>query len=276
MKRLLTLAVIAVCVLVLAGCAKVSKLINMADQDKNLTIEYGWTVTGTSPHEDNIGIVLTNNGDLVATDITVKFIPYDKDNKEITYSEEDPGWGESFGPAENNTVLIDSIILPGSKTAFIDDGFTDLKEAPDHFKATIESVEWKDVSEIAEGDVTVEDYSYDVGSDYAIVTLKNTTDNEYDSQDKFSLQNLEIFIIGYDSDGNIVGGDSSYYLDLSAGKEADFEILLDGRLANTNAETAEIFVSRVDFDPGTLIEMETDGHTYTAEEITEYYESKKK
>lgn len=273
-KRVTALCLV-MCMCVLGGCSQLNEIKDKIDPAKDLSVEYGWTVKDTSPHSETIGVVVTNNGEKAATDIEVMITPYDADGNVITYKEGDPGMENGGTPSANHTWMI-STIMPGEKKAVCDYGFEDLKEAPDHIDATIKTVKWKDPAKIPEGDVTVTDYSYVPGSDYAYVTLKNTTEYDYDVDDLLLLYMLNLEFIGYDSEGRIVGADHGTVQYLAAGAEEGVELYLDGTLAGTGAETVEVFTSRDDFDPdvnATYYDM--NGKEYTKEDVLKYLEEKK-
>ena len=50
-------------------------------------MDFGWTVLEENPIESPVGIVVTNNGDKVATDVEILVTPYDADGNAIDYRE---------------------------------------------------------------------------------------------------------------------------------------------------------------------------------------------
>jgi hypothetical protein len=139
----------------------------------------------------------------------------------------------------------------------------------------VKSVEWKDSSELPEGDVTITDFSYNPGRDGGYATLKNTTAFTYDINDLLMMYWVNLNVIGYDADGKIVGGDYTSVQYLGAGSETTEEMTYNGKLPKTDAVTFEAYVERNDFkpDPNTIY-YDENGKEYTAEEVEEYYRNK--
>lgn len=245
---------------------------NAIDPTKDLSVDYGWIVNGSSPREEAVGIVVTNNGDKAATNVGVLITPYDADGNVLSFSEDDPGYGSG---SSLRTVIINTI-LPGEKAAVLDDGFIDFKDAPDHIGVTISSVQWKNPEKLPAGSVDIEEFSCEPWSDVAYVKLKNNTENIYDVEDKLMVNLLNIVFISYDADGKIVGADMETVQYLGAGEESTVEMHLDGTLNGDGAETVEAYVFRDDFDPNNDdIYTDSEGNEYTTEEVIQYLEEKK-
>lgn len=240
MKRLLTVICLGLCIFAISGCSKVDEIKDTIDPGSKLSLDFGWTVLEENPNESPVGIVVTNNSDKVATNVTFQVTPYDADGNEIEYSEGDPGYESGRDVKMAHTGWIGRI-MPGEKAGTYDAGFSDLKNVPDHIEVTIREAKWVDPSEFAEGTVTVEDYSYAPGDEVAYVTLKNTTEYDFDINASDGSPWMNLNFIGYGADGKIVGADFGTVQYLAAGAEEKMEILLDGGLAGAGAETVEIY-----------------------------------
>ena len=256
----------------LSGCAQLEQAKNAIDPTKDLSVDYGWIVNDSSPREEAVGIVVTNNGDKAATNVSVLITPYDADGNVLSFSEDDPGYGSG---SSLRTVIINTI-MPGEKAAVLDDGFIDFNNAPDHIGVTISSVQWKNPEKLPAGSVDIEEFSCEPWSDVAYVKLKNNTENIYDVEDKLMVNLLNIVFISYDAAGKIVGADMETVQYLGAGEETTVEMYLDGTLNGDGAETVEAYVFRSDFDPNNDdIYTDSEGNEYTTEEVIQYLEEKK-
>lgn len=240
MKRLLTVICLGLCIFAISGCSKVDEIKDTIDPGSKLSVDFGWTVLEENPNESPVGIVVTNNGDKVATDVEILVTPYDVDGNAIEYTEGDPGY-ENGGSIKMAHTLMIGTIMPGEKAATIDMGFFDLKNVPDHVDVSIRSANWKDPSELTEGTVTVEGCRYAPGDEYAYVTLKNSTEYDFDVNAGGNSPWMNVFFIGYDADGKIVSGIYGTVQYLAAGAEEEVEIIPDGDLTGAGAETVEAF-----------------------------------
>ena len=271
-RTLLLVLCLAACMLALGGCSKVDEVKDLIDPASKFDVDYGMTVIDADEPNQAVGIVVTNNSDKVATDVVLKITPYDAEGEMMNSNEAAEG---DYSPAIQDAVI--SYILPGEKSATVFDYFYNLDTAPDHVEVEVKGVEWKDSSELPEGDVTITDFSYSPGADTAYVSLKNTTSFIYDIDDLLHSYWVNINIIGYDDEGKIVGGDFSSVQYLGANSETSEQLILEGKLSKTDAVTFEAYVERNDFkpDPNTIY-YDENGKEYTAEEVEEYYENKNK
>jgi uncharacterized protein YuzE len=256
--------------LALGGCSKVDEVKDLIDPASKFDVDYGMTVIDADEPNQTIGIVVTNNSDKVATDVVLKITPYDAEGEMMNSNEAAEG---DYSPAIQDAVI--SYIYPGEKSATVYDNFYNLDKAPDHVEVEVKSVEWKDSSELPEGDVTITDFSYTPGSDVAYVSVKNTTGFTYDINDLLQQYWVNVNVIGYDEEGKIVGGDFGSVQYLGPDSETSEEMYLDGKLSKTDAVTFEPYVNRIDFqpDPGAIY-YDKNGKEYTAEEVEEYYRNK--
>ena len=269
-RTLLLVLGLAACMLALGGCSKVDEVKDLIDPASKLDVDYGMTVIDADEPNQTIGIVVTNNSDKVATDVVLKITPYDAEGEMMNSNEAAEG---DYSPAIQDAVI--SYILPGEKSATVFDYFYNLDTAPDHVEVEVKGVEWKDSSELPEGDVTITDFSYTPGSDVAYVSVKNTTGFTYDINDLLQQYWVNVNVIGYDEEGKIVGGDFGSVQYLGPDSETSEEMYLDGKLSKTDAVTFEPYVNRIDFqpDPGAIY-YDKNGKEYTAEEVEEYYRNK--
>lgn len=269
-RTLLLVLGLAACMLALGGCSKVDEVKDKLDPASKLDVEYGMTVIDADEPNQTIGIVVTNNSDKVATDVVLKITPYDAEGEMMNSNEAAEG---DYSPAIQDAVI--PYIQPGEKSATVFDYFYNLDKAPDHVEVEVKGVEWKDSSELPEGDVTITDFSYTPGSDVAYVSLKNTTGFTYDINDLLQQYWVNVNVIGYDEEGKIVGGDFGSVQYLGPDSETSEEMYLDGKLSKTDAVTFEAYVDRIDFKPesGTTY-YDKNGKEYTAEEVEEYYRNK--
>lgn len=222
---------------------------------KDLSVEYGWTVKDTDPHEETIGAVITNNSDKVATNVLATVVPYDASGKVIEYTEDDPATSEgASGQALHANDIGTLTILPGESVGMSDWGFDDLAAAPDHIEVIVESVEWKDASEADTGSVTVTDYDYKMGADTISVSLRNDTDTDFDITAPELERQLYIVIVGYDSAGKIVGADDGFVTSLGAHSEGTAEVSLNGFLEDTEAKEVKVFAVHTDSEPEETVE----------------------
>ena len=271
-RTLLLVLCLAACMLALGGCSKVDEVKDLIDPASKFDVDYGMTVIDADEPNQAVGIVVTNNSDKVATDVVLKITPYDAEGEMMNSNEAAEG---DYSPAIQDAVI--SYIHPGEKSATVYDNFYNLDKAPDHVEVEVKSVEWKDSSELPEGDVTITDFSYTPGSDVAYVSVKNTTGFTYDINDLLQQYWVNVNVIGYDEEGKIVGGDFSSVQYLGANSETSEQLILEGKLSKTDAVTFEAYVERNDFkpDPNTIY-YDENGKEYTAEEVEEYYENKNK
>ena len=269
---LLLVLCLAACVLALGGCSKIDEVKDTLDPGAKLDVDYGMTVIDADEPNQTIGIVVTNNNDKVAADVTLEITPYDAEGNVMNSNEVSEG---DYDPAVQEALI--PYIQPGEKSAAVFDYFYNLDKAPDHVEVEVKSVEWKDSSELPEGDVTITDFSYSPGADTAYVSLKNTTSFIYDIDDLLHSYWVNINIIGYDDEGKIVGGDFSSVQYLGANSETSEQLILEGKLSKTDAVTFEAYVDRNDFKPEpNMIYYDENGKEYTAEEVEEYYRNKNK
>lgn len=261
---------LAACVLALGGCSKVDEVKDLIDPASKFDVDYGMTVIDADDPNQAVGIVVTNNSDKVATEVVLKITPYDAEGEMMNSNEAAEG---DYSPAIQDAVI--SYILPGEKSGTVYDNFYNLDKAPDHVEVEVKDVEWKDSSELPEGDVTITDFSYNPGWDGGYATLKNTTAFTYDINDLLMIYWVNLNVIGYDADGKIVGGDYTSVQYLGAGSETTEEMTYNGKLPKTDAVTFEAYVERNDFkpDPNTIY-YDENGKEYTAEEVEEYYRNK--
>jgi hypothetical protein len=269
-RTLLLVLCLAACMLALGGCSKIEEVRDTLDPASKLDVDYGMTVIDADAPDLTIGIVVTNNSDKVATRLELELKPCDAEGEVISVkgAKED-----EYKPA---TQIIEvPYVMPGEKAGALANDFFDVAEAPDHMDVTIKNVEWKDVSEIPEGDVTITDFSYTPGTDLAYASLKNTTGFTYDINDLLQQYWVNINIIGYDEDGKIVGGDFCSVQYLGPDSETSEEVYLDGKLSKTGAVTVEPYVQRIEFQPESgATYYDNNGKEYTAEEVEEYYKNK--
>ncbi|MBQ6621999.1 MAG: hypothetical protein IJH75_04120 [Mogibacterium sp.] len=241
----------------------------------DLQLEYGYTVNPDLEVGSSMGIVVTNHGDKAATGVQVTVYAYDVDDKLMVYDEDDPATeAGAFGTVSDFYDL--GTILPGESAAFAGYGYEGtLSEMPDHVKAEVTSVKWKDPAEVGPR-VTLVDDDYTRGAEVVHATIRNDTEVEFSMWDPQLSHVLTYVIIARDADGKVVGGQNYTIERFPPNTEDTVTIpLWDDPFAGLPVESVETYLHRLDQDADGVQKItyyDEEGNEISEEEFMELNE----